>query len=118
MAARFEVYKDVNKKWRFRLKAGNNEIIATSEAYESKQGCLKGVASVQLNAGKAMIEILGEIKEDISKKGLIKKIKKQEKIYKNPENDQLKPPEEIRDENKLLKTEPNAIKNIIGPRWL
>lgn len=39
----FEVYKDQAGKWRFRLKAGNGEIIAASEGYESKQACLYGV---------------------------------------------------------------------------
>jgi uncharacterized protein len=32
------------------LKAGNGEIILTSEAYESKQGAGKGVESVRKNA--------------------------------------------------------------------
>jgi uncharacterized protein YegP (UPF0339 family) len=31
----------------FNLKAGNGEIIATSEMYESKQACKKGIASVK-----------------------------------------------------------------------
>ena len=31
----------------FNLIAGNSEIIATSEMYESKQGCKKGIAAVK-----------------------------------------------------------------------
>ncbi len=50
MATRFEVFIDTQNKWRFRLKARNGEIIASSEAYESKQGCLKGVKSIKRNA--------------------------------------------------------------------
>lgn len=50
MAARFEVYQDKNSKWRFRLKAGNGEIIAVGEAYESKAGCEKGIESIKKNA--------------------------------------------------------------------
>jgi len=36
-------------KYRFRLRAANNKIIAVSEAYESKAGCMNGVKSVQNN---------------------------------------------------------------------
>jgi uncharacterized protein YegP (UPF0339 family) len=36
MAAKFEVYEDKAGKFRFRLKAGNGEVVATGEAYESK----------------------------------------------------------------------------------
>jgi uncharacterized protein YegP (UPF0339 family) len=57
MAAKFEVYKDKADKYRFRLKAGNGEIIAVSEAYESKAGCLNGVESVRGNATKAEVNI-------------------------------------------------------------
>lgn len=56
MAAKFEVYKDAGGKFRFRLKAGNGEIIASSEAYNSKDACMKGVESVKKNAGDAKVE--------------------------------------------------------------
>lgn len=46
----FEWYKDKAGKFRFRLKAANNEVIATSEAYETKQSCLGGIESVKKNA--------------------------------------------------------------------
>jgi uncharacterized protein YegP (UPF0339 family) len=46
----FEWYKDKTEKFRFRLKAANGEIIATSEAYTSKDGCVKGIESVKKNA--------------------------------------------------------------------
>jgi uncharacterized protein YegP (UPF0339 family) len=55
MAGKFEVYQDKSGKYRFRLKAGNGEIIASGEAYESKAGCLKGVESVKKNAPKAKV---------------------------------------------------------------
>jgi len=55
---RFEIYKDAAGKFRFRLRAANNEIIAVSEAYESKSGCMNGVESVKTNAPKAMIQDL------------------------------------------------------------
>ncbi|MFI6583161.1 YegP family protein [Embleya sp. NPDC050493] len=58
MAGKFEVYTDKNGKFRFRLKAGNGEIIATGEAYETKAACLKGVESVKTNAADAKVETL------------------------------------------------------------
>jgi len=46
----FEWYKDKNGKFRFRLKAANGEIIAVSEGYNSKDGCVNGIESVKKNA--------------------------------------------------------------------
>lgn len=56
MAGKFEVYKDKADKYRFRLKAGNGEVIASSEAYESKAGCMNGIEAVKNNAPEAKIE--------------------------------------------------------------
>ncbi len=50
MAGKFEIFTDSASKYRFRLKAGNGEIILVSEAYESKAGCTNGIASVKANA--------------------------------------------------------------------
>lgn len=41
---------------KFDLKAGNGEVIATSEVYTSDDACEKGIASVQKNAPVAEIE--------------------------------------------------------------
>ena len=46
---KFEVFKDAQGQFRFRLKAGNGEIIAVSEGYKAKDGCLKGIDSVKYN---------------------------------------------------------------------
>jgi uncharacterized protein len=51
----FEWYKDKAGKYRFRLKAANGEIIAVSEGYVSKEGCVNGVESVKKNAPIAKI---------------------------------------------------------------
>lgn len=51
----FEWYKDKAGKYRFRLKAANGEIIAVSEGYESKEGCVGGIESVKKNAAMAKI---------------------------------------------------------------
>ena len=37
--AHYEIFLDKDDKHRFRFRAPNGEIIATSEAYESKQAC-------------------------------------------------------------------------------
>ena len=55
MAGKFEVYKDKTNKFRFRLKAGNGEVIAVGEAYESKAGCLNGIESIRKNASNATV---------------------------------------------------------------
>ena len=44
---RFEVYKDHADKFRWRLRASNDEEIASGQGYESKEGCMKGVESVK-----------------------------------------------------------------------
>ena len=52
---KFEVYKDKKGEFRFRLKAGNGEIIATGESYKAKAGCLNGIESIRKNAADAEI---------------------------------------------------------------
>lgn len=56
MAGKFELYKDKQDKFRFRLKAGNGEIIAVGEAYESKAGALNGIDSIRRNAPEAVLD--------------------------------------------------------------
>lgn len=55
MAAKFEVYEDKAGKYRFRLKAGNGEIVAQGEAYESKDGAIKGTEAVKRAAAEAEV---------------------------------------------------------------
>ena len=50
------VVRNTNTGIKFDLKAGNGEVIATSEVYASEASCLKGVASVQKNAPVAAVE--------------------------------------------------------------
>ena len=50
MAAKFETYLDKAGKHRFRLKAGNGEIILTSQGYSVKAGCENGIESVRKHA--------------------------------------------------------------------
>lgn len=47
---KFEVYADKSGEFRFRLKATNGQIIATSEGYTTLANCLNGVESVKKNS--------------------------------------------------------------------
>lgn len=50
MAGKFELYKDNAGEFRFRLKAGNGEIVGTSEGYKQKASATNGIESVMTNA--------------------------------------------------------------------
>lgn len=50
------VIKHTSTGVKFDLKAGNGEVIATSEVYTTMDACKNGIASVQKNAPKANIE--------------------------------------------------------------
>ena len=53
MAGKFELYQDKQGAYRFRLKAGNGQVIATGESYTTKKACLNGIESVRKNASDA-----------------------------------------------------------------
>jgi len=58
MAGKFELFKDKAGNYRFRLKAGNGQVIATGEAYESRAAAENGIKSVQTNApGAPTVEV-------------------------------------------------------------
>ncbi|HWQ49583.1 MAG TPA: DUF1508 domain-containing protein [Methanosarcina sp.] len=58
--SKFEVYADEAGGYHFRLRARNGQIIAVSQSYKSKEGCLKGIQSVKSIAADARIVILDE----------------------------------------------------------
>lgn len=49
MSAKYEIYKDIQEKFRFRLKAANNKVVVVSEGYENKTNCINGVNSIKQN---------------------------------------------------------------------
>lgn len=53
MAAKFVLKKGSTGKFRFNLVAGNGEIVATSEAYESKASAKNGIEAVRRAAASA-----------------------------------------------------------------
>ena len=57
MAGKFELYKSPNGEYRWRLKASNGQIIATSgEGYASKASASNGIDSVKSNAQGAPVD--------------------------------------------------------------
>ena len=52
---KFELYVDKSGEFRFRLKAKNGQIIATSESYKTKASCENGIESVKKNAPDAEV---------------------------------------------------------------
>ena len=55
MAARFEIYQS-GGQFRWRLHGGNEEIVATGEAYESKDGALRGIETLRRLAVSAAVD--------------------------------------------------------------
>jgi uncharacterized protein YegP (UPF0339 family) len=47
---KFVITKSANGEHRFKLKAGNGEVILVSEGYTSRAGCDNGVESVRTNS--------------------------------------------------------------------
>ncbi|WP_375691167.1 YegP family protein [Pseudooceanicola sp. LIPI14-2-Ac024] len=50
MAGKFELYTDKAGEFRFRLKAGNGEVILASEGYKQKASAMNGIELVMKNA--------------------------------------------------------------------
>lgn len=50
------VVREVSSGYKFDLKATNGQVVASSEVYKSKAGCLKGLESVRMNAPVANLE--------------------------------------------------------------
>ena len=56
MPSKFVIKRGTTGKFRFSLHATNGQVIATSEAYETKRAAMAGIASVQKNAAGAAID--------------------------------------------------------------
>jgi uncharacterized protein YegP (UPF0339 family) len=55
MPAKFEIYEDARGEYRFRLKAGNGEIVATGEGYKTRAGAIRGTEAVKRAAAEAPV---------------------------------------------------------------
>lgn len=59
--ARFQIFKDARGEFRWRLRAGNNEIIATSgEGYKAKVDCEHVIDLVKRDGPSAPVEVVSE----------------------------------------------------------
>ncbi|MCB7481568.1 YegP family protein [Salegentibacter agarivorans] len=47
---KFEIKKDKAGEFRFNLKAGNGQVILSSEGYKAKPSCMNGIESVRTNS--------------------------------------------------------------------
>ena len=56
MPGKFVVKKGATGKFRFNLVSTNGQIVATSEAYNSKPSCMNGIKSVRNLAADAVLE--------------------------------------------------------------
>jgi uncharacterized protein YegP (UPF0339 family) len=56
MAGKFVLKKGSTGKYHFNLQAGNGQVIATSETYETKDAALNGIDSVKTNAPNATLD--------------------------------------------------------------
>lgn len=50
MAGKFELYRDKAGEFRFRLKAGNGQVILASEGYKQRASAENGIESVRKNS--------------------------------------------------------------------
>lgn len=50
MAAKYDLLKSANDKFHFNLKAGNGEVILSSQMYTTKDAAENGIASVKANS--------------------------------------------------------------------
>ena len=55
---KFQIYKDKAGEYRWRLRANNNEIVASSEGYTNKSNCQHGIDVIKKLAPKAEVEDL------------------------------------------------------------
>ncbi len=59
--AKFQIFKDAKGEFRWRLRAGNNEVIATSgEGYKAKADCQHGIELVKRDAPAAPVDEIPE----------------------------------------------------------
>jgi uncharacterized protein len=56
VSGKFVLKKGKNGGFHFNLQAGNGQVIATSEHYESKASALNGIESVRKNAPDAALD--------------------------------------------------------------
>ena len=50
MKSKYEIWRGVNKEWRWRFKAGNGETIASGEGYKNEADCRHAIELLKSSA--------------------------------------------------------------------
>lgn len=53
----FEVYRDIQGLWRWRLKAANHRIVASGESYYNRGDCLSAIGLVQSSSSAKVYQV-------------------------------------------------------------
>jgi len=53
---KYVIYQDQNGFWRWRFIAGNNEIVASGEAYHNRNDCLHAIGLLRASSGASVYE--------------------------------------------------------------
>jgi uncharacterized protein YegP (UPF0339 family) len=56
MTGKFVVFQDDSGRYRFHLRSGNGQVIATGTAYSTKKACLSGIDSIRRNVPGATLD--------------------------------------------------------------
>ena len=56
--AQFEIFKDEDGKYRFRLRAPDGEVLCTSDPYTTKEDCEDRIGLVRTHAPSATIQLV------------------------------------------------------------
>ena len=56
MTGKFVVFQDDEVRYRFHLRSGNGQVIATGTGYSTKKACLSGIDSIRRNAPGAILD--------------------------------------------------------------
>lgn len=62
--AKYVIKTTSNGQYRWILKAGNGEVLLTSEAYASRQGCLAGIASSRVSIADSNFRKLNSVRNE------------------------------------------------------
>ena len=58
--AHVELYRDVGRHWRYRVRAANGEVTEASEAYYSRSNALRAANAVAMRGG-MVVKVLGPL---------------------------------------------------------
>lgn len=60
---KYEVYPDDKSEWRWRLIAGNGEIVSSGEGYKTRNGAVRGTEAHTRIANRARLVVLAKVED-------------------------------------------------------